>query len=88
MTQRTRALLDRALKLPPDERAQLATELWDSLEAEDDSELSPQWAAEIDRRLERLASGKAKGRPADEVLAEIRRELKDRRTARGKKTPR
>jgi hypothetical protein len=37
MTESTRELLEKALKLPPKERAKLATELFDSLDEDDDA---------------------------------------------------
>ena len=89
MTKKAQALLEQALTLAPTERLKLARQIEESVEGSGDAlELSPEWCEEIDRRLDRVLSGKVKGIPADEVLASVRRGLKERRAARGKKTPR
>ncbi len=35
-------------------------------------EVESAWDAEIERRVKEIESGKAKGRPAEDILAEIR----------------
>ena len=46
--------------MEPDERLRLIGDLWDSLsENPDDVNLTPAQRAELDRRLDRLESGKA-----------------------------
>ena len=62
-----------ALALPPGEREQLASLLWESLPG-DDAPLSEAWLIEIKRRIEEVDNG-METFDADEVLAEIRREL-------------
>jgi len=58
------------------ERLELALRLWESVnESEIDWTLTPEQCAELDRRLD----DPDPGRPADEVLEEIRRELRARR---------
>ena len=62
----------KAHNLSPSERAELANELIVSLDDVKDKELEMAWDTEIERRIEEIKSGRAKGRPAEEILAEIR----------------
>lgn len=57
-------------RLSPRERIELAEQLWDSL-VEDEIELTPEQAAELERRRDRLAREGPKGRPWREVLDEF-----------------
>lgn len=57
-------------RLTPRERIELAERLWDSL-AEEDIELTPEQAAELERRRDRLARDGPKGRPWRDVLDEL-----------------
>jgi putative addiction module component (TIGR02574 family) len=63
-----------ALALSQQERAALAHRLLESLEESpsNDPEIADAWNKEIARRVEQIKSGTAKGRPAQDVLAEIR----------------
>ena len=66
------------LKLPADERADLAMALWDSLEdsqREAELALTPEQAAELDRRLADHIADPGSGIPWETV----RRKLTDRR---------
>lgn len=66
-------LLDRALKLPADERAVLAANLWASLEEEpSDPRVEAAWAAEVRRRLERVETGQDQPVPWEEVRERLR----------------
>ncbi len=65
-----------AMTLSAGERASLAHDLILSLEDPDAYELSPEQEAEIRRRIRKVKSGKAVGRPAAEVLAEIEARLR------------
>lgn len=65
-------VVSKAHNLPPDERAELAHDLIVSLDEGIDNEFEAAWDAEIERRVREIKSGKAKGRPAEEILAEIR----------------
>jgi putative addiction module component (TIGR02574 family) len=56
--------------LSPEERIQLAEELWDSLEPAD-VPLSDDLGADLDRRLERHRRDPGRGRPADDVLRDV-----------------
>lgn len=80
MSEQARQLLAEALRLPIDERADVAAELLRSL---DDSEralpldeVERRWAAEITRRAERAVRGASAGRDADEVLATVEAKLR------------
>lgn len=65
-----------AMTLSAGERASLAHDLILSLEDPNAYELSPEQEAEIRKRVRRVKSGKAAGRPAADVLAEIEARLK------------
>lgn len=62
-------ILDEALKLGPDDRASVAAELLDSLEAppEGKADVEAAWAAEIERRARRVLRGESNGASWDEV---------------------
>jgi putative addiction module component (TIGR02574 family) len=59
MTQEARELLEKALALPDNERAELAGNLISSLDATVDPEVDAAWQAEVMRRLHEVQSGKA-----------------------------
>jgi hypothetical protein len=58
--------------LRPGERALLAHDLITSLEDTSTSDVSEKWDNEIKRRVEEIKHGYAHGRPAVQVLAEMR----------------
>lgn len=60
MTQRTQELLQKALALSEEERAELAGSLMESLDSATDADAETAWQSEIARRLADLDSGKAK----------------------------
>lgn len=62
-------------KLTAEERLDLIGEIWDSLENED-MPLSPEWEAELERRLADFEKNPSEARPASEVIARIRATLK------------
>jgi putative addiction module component (TIGR02574 family) len=64
-------LLDEALDLPADERAELAVKLLDSLAEESDRGVIDAWDAEIRRRVVRMLDGDAKTSPWTDVRARI-----------------
>jgi putative addiction module component (TIGR02574 family) len=65
-------LLDAALQLPEEARAELASRLLDSLESPyANAEIEAAWAAEIKRRIDDLESGREKGIPYDQVWEKI-----------------
>ena len=61
-----------AMGLSVSERACLAHDLILSLDRPEDFELSPEQESEIRRRVALIREGKATGRPAAEVFADIR----------------
>ena len=56
--------------LSPEERIQLAEELWDSLDSAE-LPIAEDLGAELDRRLERHRKDPGRGRPAEDVLRDI-----------------
>ncbi len=58
-------------KLSREERAELAYFLLSSLEPEEEGAAAA-WDAEISRRVVEIRSGKANGKPAEQVFAELR----------------
>ncbi len=72
-------LRDELLKLPADERLALAEELYSSVpERMPDAEWDQAWADEIRARIEDIRAGRAEGRPASEVFADVRARLASR----------
>jgi putative addiction module component (TIGR02574 family) len=67
-----------ALKLPLDDREDLAYSLLRSIEEAEDEDSNPDharlWKKEIDRRYQEYKQGKAEVFDADEVIAELRAE--------------
>jgi len=76
MTQPALELLQKALALSDEERAELAGSLIDSLDTTVDAETESAWNREIAQRLEDLDSGKAKTVPWEEVQRRISTKLK------------
>ena len=73
MSKMTESILADALRLPASERAELAAVLLASLDGEPEDQVEVAWAVEIERRAERVRSGKAKGRPWPEVRDRLER---------------
>lgn len=61
-----------ALTLPEEDRAQSVHTLLQSLEPSTDEGVDAAWDAEVARRVESVRQGTAKGRPAEQVLRDIR----------------
>ncbi|MBI2894036.1 MAG: addiction module protein [Deltaproteobacteria bacterium] len=73
----TRDLLEEALRLPPDERASLASQLLRSLDDDEGEALAPEewqrlWTAEVERRLRDVREGKVELIEGDAVFRELR----------------
>jgi putative addiction module component (TIGR02574 family) len=77
MTQDASELLKRALALSPEERAELAGSLLESLDAADDDPRAVEaaWNEEIARRIKDIDSGEAKTVPWEEVRHRISSKL-------------
>ena len=65
-----------ALRLNPEDRAELASELLVSLDALIESEIEKLWLEEAVRRDAEIYSGAARSIPADEVFAAARARLR------------
>ena len=76
MTSATKKILEDALALPEEQRATLVAALNESLETTED-DLTPQWKAEIARRIEAVERGDSRLIPGDEVDARIRKTLRE-----------
>jgi putative addiction module component (TIGR02574 family) len=64
-----------AMALPAEERAKLAGQLLDSLDSPEQEAIDAAWAAEIERRIGELESGRATTRPTEDVIREARERL-------------
>ena len=69
-------LIPAALALPPGSRAMQAEHLLESLDAIDQVQLDAVWADEAEARLEQVQKGEVTTVPGDQVLAELRIQLK------------
>ena len=67
MTDRTKQLLEQALTLSEQERAEIAGVLIESLEPAPDSDVEEAWRQEVARRVAELDSGAARTVPWEEV---------------------
>jgi putative addiction module component (TIGR02574 family) len=68
-------IFDEALQLPASDRAELAAQLLESLEAGREPGVSEAWEGEIRRRVRRIVAGEANGSPWSEVRERILRRL-------------
>ncbi|MCC7142279.1 MAG: addiction module protein [Candidatus Eisenbacteria bacterium] len=69
-----RALIEAALKLPPEAGGAIASRLLDSLQDEQiDPDVEAAWEAEVARRVEELDSGQVKTIPWSEARQQILR---------------
>jgi putative addiction module component (TIGR02574 family) len=64
-------ILKEALALPPETRAALADSLWESIDAEVDSDAEEAWRQEIKRRLVDLDSGAVAAIPWSETRSRL-----------------
>ncbi|HKM84915.1 MAG TPA: addiction module protein [Terriglobales bacterium] len=78
MTPDASELLKKALALPPEARAALATSLFESLDQEPaDEGVEAAWSEEVKRRIEDIDSGKVQMIPYEEVLRRLAALLSD-----------
>jgi len=73
MSETVRHLYDQASELPPEDRAELAGLLLESLEDERDHDVEEAWAAEIARRLADYRAGRSKTVSWQELRAHLHR---------------
>ena len=66
-------ILEEAMHLEPSTRALIAETLLESLDFEEDFELSPAWQDEIQRRCGQIDRGEVELIDSDTVMAEIRK---------------
>jgi hypothetical protein len=71
MSRSAAEVLEAALALPEEQRAEVAEKLLASLDGEIDAELD--WAAEIERRLARIEAAQARSISMNESLTRLRR---------------
>jgi hypothetical protein len=64
-------IVDEALRLPKEKQLELARTLLEKNEASGDLEVEAEWDKTIERRIQLIDSGLAKGRPFSEVLRDI-----------------
>lgn len=67
MQSSSESILDQALKLPVNERAEVAEQLIQSLDSNPDIDIESAWQQEIQRRLFEVDKGTAKTIPWEEV---------------------
>ncbi|MBH0210246.1 MAG: addiction module protein, partial [Nitrospira sp.] len=63
MTQKSQVVLEEALKLSPNERAEVAEQLIASLEEAPDTAVEQAWQQEVQRRLQQVERGEVKTIP-------------------------
>ena len=69
----TKKILEEAMHLEPSTRALIAETLLESLDFEDDFEISQAWQDEIQRRCEQIDRGEVELIDSDTVMAELRK---------------
>lgn len=67
-------IVSEALKLLPQERADLADRLWISVDTP--QAVAAAWEAEIERRVAQLEAGEVETIPFEQVIAELRAKLR------------
>jgi putative addiction module component (TIGR02574 family) len=72
MSRAVHELYEKASELPPEDRAELAGLLLESIEPSDEG-VEEAWAAEIERRMSDFRAGKVKTIPWSEVRAHLQR---------------
>jgi putative addiction module component (TIGR02574 family) len=81
MTRKVEELLEQALSLPLEERADLAASLLDSLEGPGDPDVEEAWAHEVERRIRDVETGRVKLIPWAEARRRLRQTLNARKRA-------
>jgi putative addiction module component (TIGR02574 family) len=68
-------LLQSALSLPANDRAEIAASLIESLDEETEADVEAAWVDEVKRRLESIDKGEVQLIPAEEVMRSMRERL-------------
>jgi putative addiction module component (TIGR02574 family) len=72
ITMNKTALIDQLMQLPPEERVEIAYQLWESVPASsDDLELTEEQKAELDRRMAEYERDPSRAIPLEQFLARI-----------------
>lgn len=71
MTSTLENIYAEAMKLSPEERADLADLLWVSVEPKVEVEVEAAWDEEIQRRIAELEAGRTEAIPGEEVFEEL-----------------
>ena len=82
MSTAAKDIVEAALKLDPEVRAEVAEEILESLADSSYGELSPAWEKELDRRAQEIEEGRVELIPAEQVFAEIEASLRTRRAGK------
>ena len=72
MTAKAEQLKSELATLTPEDRAELARFLVESLDEGEQQDVEAAWDAELKRRAEEIESGLVAGEPAEKVLRELR----------------
>jgi putative addiction module component (TIGR02574 family) len=72
MTDKSKVVLEEALKLTANERAEVAEQLIASLDEVPDTDVEQAWQEEIQRRLQQVERGEVELIDSDTVIAELR----------------
>lgn len=75
MTPELSEITEKALRLPQGEQLKLARTLLENSEASADSGVDAVWEQEIERRIQLIDAGLAKGRPFADIVRDIDRQL-------------
>ena len=73
MTEKSQVVLEEALKLTTNERAEVAEQLIASLDEASDTDVEQAWQEEVQRRLQQIDRGEVELIDSDTVMAELRK---------------
>ena len=73
MTDKFKVVLEEALKLTANERAEVAEQLIASLDEVPDTDVEQAWQEEVRRRLQQVERGEVELIDSDTVMAELRK---------------
>lgn len=71
MAQKIKDIVDSVLALPANSRAYIAEVLLESLDFEEDFQISNEWLEEINKRCQEIDEGKVELIPGDEGLTQL-----------------